>query len=183
MLGWESVVWAWRLEHFFKVVRSAFRGLPATFTVGDGHERVVAPLLLILSLGGTVGGAFVGGLVPPRLAVGALEDGSDCFLSRGMTGGDVQEFLGGSRAPASQLVDQGFAGRSRQKGSYHVGVGDVRELIALSGKAPDVPAEGFIGFLTAVLEVPWVSRAFIRALEITHEDLSQIRPALNSIGR
>ena len=80
-------------------------------------------------------------------------------------------------------MDQGFAGRSRQKGSYYVGVGDVRELIALSGKAPDVPAEGFISLLAAVLEVPWVSRAFVRALEVTHKDLHQIRPTLNSIGR
>ena len=80
-------------------------------------------------------------------------------------------------------MDQGFAGCSGQKGPYHVGVGDVWELVALSGEAPDVPAEGFIGLLTAVLEVPWVSRAFVRALEITHEDLSQIRPTLNSIGR
>ena len=89
MFGQESVVWAWPLKHFFKVVRSAFRGLPSTFTVGGGHERVVAPLLLILSLGGTVGGAFIGGLIPPRLAVGAVEDGSDRLLSRGVTGGDV----------------------------------------------------------------------------------------------
>ena len=81
MLGRKSVVWAWPLEHFFKVVRSAFCGLLATFMVGDGHERVVTPLLLILSLGGTVGGAFVGGLVLPRLAVDAVEDGSDRILS------------------------------------------------------------------------------------------------------
>ena len=81
MLGRESVVWAWPLEHFFKVVQSAFRGLPSTFTVGGGHERVVAPLLLIISLGGTIGGAFVGGLVLPCLAVGAVEDGSDRLLS------------------------------------------------------------------------------------------------------
>ena len=80
-------------------------------------------------------------------------------------------------------MDQGFTGRSGQKGSYHVSVGDVRELITLSGKALDVPAEGFIGLLTAVLEVPWVSRAFVRALEVAHEDLRQIRPTLNGIGR
>ena len=80
MFGRESVVWAWPLEHFFKVVWSAFRGLSSTFMVGGGHERVVAPLLLILSLGGTVGGAFVGGLVPPFHAVGAVKDGSDHLL-------------------------------------------------------------------------------------------------------
>ena len=79
-------------------------------------------------------------------------------------------------------MDQGFAGCSGQKGSYHVGVGDIRELVALSREAPNVPAKGFIGLLAAVFEVPWVSRAFVRALEVAHEDLRQIRPTLNSIG-
>ena len=80
-------------------------------------------------------------------------------------------------------MDQGFAGRSGQKGSYHVGVGVVRELVALSREAPDVPAEDFIGLLAAVLEVPWVSGAFVRALEVAHEDLRKIRPTLNGVGR
>ena len=71
-----------------------------------------------------------------------------------MASGDVQEFLGGSRALASQLMNQGLTGRPRQEGSYHVGVGDVRELVALSGEAPDVPMEGLAGLLTTVLEVP-----------------------------
>ena len=101
MLGQEGVVWAWPLEHFLEVVQSALRGLSATFAVSSGHERVVAPLLLIFLFGGTVGGAFAGVLVPPRLSVGAIEDGSDRLLSRGVTGGDVQEFLGSPRTPAS----------------------------------------------------------------------------------
>ena len=112
-----------------------------------------------------------------------IKDGPDCLFSRGVTSGDVQEFLGSSRAPASQLVDQGFAGHPGQKGSYYVGISDVRELIALSREAPNVPAKGFIGLLAAVFEVPWVSRAFVHALEVTHEDLRQICPTLNSIGR
>ena len=45
------------------------------------------------------------------------------------------------------------------------------ELVALLGEASNVPAEGFIGLLAAVLEVPWVSRAFVHALEVAHEDL------------
>ena len=81
MFGWEGVVWAWPLEHFLEVVRSAFRRLLATFAVGCGHERVVTSLLLIFSLGGTIGGAFVGGLVPPRLAIRKVEDCSDRLLS------------------------------------------------------------------------------------------------------
>ena len=75
-------------------------------------------------------------------------------------------------------MDQGFTGCSGQKGSYHVGVGDVRELVALPREAPNVPAKGFIGPLAAVLEVPWVSRAFVHALEVPHEDLRKIRPTL-----
>ena len=74
MLGWESMVWARPLEHFFEVPWSALYGLSAPLAVGSGHERVIAPLLLILSFGGTVGGAFAGALVLPRLAVGTVED-------------------------------------------------------------------------------------------------------------
>ena len=70
-----------------------------------------------------------------------------------------------------------------QKGSYHVGVSDVRELVALPVEAPDVPVEGFIGLLAAVLEVPWVFGAFVHALEVAHEDLRQIRSTLDGIGR
>ena len=80
-------------------------------------------------------------------------------------------------------MNQRLVGSPGQEGSYNVGVDDVRELIALSGEASDVPAEGFIGLLAAVLEVPWVSRAFVCAPEVAHEDLHQIRPTLNSIGR
>ena len=68
-------------------------------------------------------------------------------------------------------MNQGLAGHPGQEGSYHVSVGDVRELIALLGEAPDVPTEGLTGLLTAVLEVPWVPRTFVHALEVSHEDL------------
>ena len=68
-------------------------------------------------------------------------------------------------------MNQGLTGRPGQEGSYHVGVGDVRELVALQGEAPDVPTEGLTGLLTVVLEVPWVPRAFVRALEVSHKDL------------
>ena len=75
-------------------------------------------------------------------------------------------------------MNQGLIGHLGQEGSYHVSVGDVTELVALPGEAPDVPMEGFIGLLAAVLEVPWVSRAFVRALEVPHKDLPQVHPTL-----
>ena len=79
-------------------------------------------------------------------------------------------------------MNQGFTGHPGQEGSYHVGIGDVRELIALLREASDVPAEGFIGFLAAFLEVPWVPRALVCALEVSHNDLIQIHPTLDCVG-
>ena len=43
----------------------------------------------------------------------------------------------------------------------------------------DVPAEGFIGLLAVVLEVPWVLRVLVCALEVS----PQVRPTLNGVGR
>ena len=80
-------------------------------------------------------------------------------------------------------MNQGLIGRSRKEGSYHVGVGDVRELVVLSREALDVPTEGLTGLLMVVLEVPWVPRAFVRVLEVSHKDLLQIRPTLDCVGR
>ena len=83
----------------------------------------------------------------------------------------------------SQLMNQRLIGCPRQEGSYNVGVGDVRELVALPGEAPDVPSKGLTGLLTAVLEVPWVPRVLVCALEVPHKDLLQICPTLDCIGR
>ena len=69
-------------------------------------------------------------------------------------------------------MHQGLTGRPRQEGSYYAGVGDVRELVALPGEAPDVPMEGLTGLLTVVLEVPWVPRALVRALEVSQRSPS-----------
>jgi hypothetical protein len=43
-----------------------------------------------------------------------------------VAGGDVEEFLGGSWALASQLVNQGLVGGPGQESTYNVGVGDIR---------------------------------------------------------
>ena len=80
-------------------------------------------------------------------------------------------------------MNQRLVGSPRQEGSYNIGVGDVRELIALSGEAPDVVTEGLTGLLSAVFEVPWVPRALVCALEVPHKDLIQIRPSLNCVGQ
>ena len=71
-------------------------------------------------------------------------------------------------------MNQRLTGGPKQESSYNVGVDDVRELIALSGEAPDVPMEGFSGLLPTIFEVPWVSMVLVCALEVSHEDLPQI---------
>ena len=104
MLDGESMVQAWPFKQLLKVVRGTLGGLLTPLAVGGGHEQTVASLLVLL-LVGTVGGAFTGVLVPLCLALEAVEDRSDHLLARGMTGGDVEELLGGSWALTSQLMD------------------------------------------------------------------------------
>ena len=87
-----------------------------------------------------------------------------------MAGGDVQELFGGLRALASQLMNQGLAGHPGQEGSYHVGIDDVRELVALSREALDLPTEGLTGLLMVVLKVPWVLKMLVCALKVSHKD-------------
>ena len=94
------MVRAWSLKQFLEVIWSALSGLPTTIAVCGGHKRALTPLLFLL-LSGMIGGAFVDVLVPPRLAFEAVEDCSDRFFARGVAGGDVKEFLGGSWAIAS----------------------------------------------------------------------------------
>jgi len=94
------MVRAWPFEQLLEVVRGTLGGLPTPLAVSIGHERALTPLLVLL-LAGMVGGAFAYALVLPRLALEAVEDRSDCFFTRGIAGGDVEEFLGGSWALTS----------------------------------------------------------------------------------
>ena len=87
-------------------------GLPAPLPVGGGHERALAPLLVLL-LVGTVGGAFAGVHIPLHLAFEAVKNCPNCLLARGVAGGDVEELIGGLRALTSQLVNQGLIGGLR----------------------------------------------------------------------
>ena len=80
-------------------------------------------------------------------------------------------------------MNQGLTGGPRQEGPYDVGVGDVGQLVALSGEAPNVSMKGFPGLLLIVFEIPWVPKMLVRALEVPHKDLFKVRPTLDSIGQ
>ena len=88
-----------------------------------------------------------------------------------MASGNVEELLDGSRALMSQLVNQRLTGGPRQESSYNIGVGNVGQLVALPGEASDVSTKDFSGLVSAVFEIPWVSRTLVRALKVSHEDL------------
>ena len=93
---------------------------------------------------------LAGVLVPLCFALGAVKNRPDRLLARGMAGDDVEELLSGSRALTSQLMDQGLIGGPRQESSYDVGIGDVGQLVALLGEAPDVTTKGFPSLLSVV---------------------------------
>ena len=89
------MVRAWPFEQLLEVDRGTLGGLLTPLMVSSCHEQALAPLLVLL-LVGMVGGVFAGVLVPLRLAFEAVENHPDCLLARGVSGGDVEDLLGGS---------------------------------------------------------------------------------------
>jgi hypothetical protein len=57
------------------------------------------------------------------------------------------------------------------------------ERFALLGDLDDVVPKGLTRLLFAVLEVPGVSRAYVHPLEIPNEDLFELYPAMDAVGR
>ena len=80
MLDGESMVRAWPFEKLLEVIQSTLDGLSTPLTVGSGHDRALAPLLVLLLIG-AIGGTFTDVLVPLRLALGAVENRSDHLLA------------------------------------------------------------------------------------------------------
>ena len=109
MFDGEGVVWVWPLEKLVEVIGGALGRRSAGFSLGGSHERAPAPFPVLLLIR-TVRGAFVGVLVPLRLASGAIKNCSNCLLVGSVAGRDVEEFLGSPWALMSQLMDQGLAG-------------------------------------------------------------------------
>ena len=105
-------------------------------------------------------------LLPFGLAFVAVEDGSDCFLARGVTCGDVKELLGGSRILASELANQGLAGGPREECPNDVGIGDVGQRVSLLGEALDVLVQRLPLLLLVALEIPQVVGMLVHALEL-----------------
>jgi hypothetical protein len=98
-------------------------------------------------------------------------------------GRKVKEFLGGLGLVATQLVNQGFAGRAREESTDSVSVNDIGKVIDALGKAPDVGTEGLLLRLRTTLEIPRVAWSGVGALEIADEYLPELSPIADAIGR
>jgi hypothetical protein len=97
-------------------------------------------------------------------------------LARGELGGDVHQLARPGGGLAFQLAHQVAAGGAGEECANDVRVGDVGQLGALLRESPDVVLERLSRLLPATSEVPGVSRAHVRALEIAGEGLDQVVP-------
>lgn len=75
------------------------------------------------------------------------------------------------------VMHQGFVAGSLGEG---VGIHEVGHPVALSRKASYIVSRGLARLLPTIVKVPWVSRAYVRALEISDENLFQVCTALDA---
>ena len=104
VLNGVGVVQAWSLNLLLEKIGGIRVGSLPALVFDYGDEHALGPLLVLL-LTKTVGHAITGMLLPLGFALVAIEDGSDRFLTRGVTRGEIEELLGGPPILPSELVD------------------------------------------------------------------------------
>jgi hypothetical protein len=177
------MIGAWLFEHLIKNSRGFRRGASGVIAVCYGDKGVILTLLLsrpsfLLFLFRVMGGGTLGGILL-SFSLGVRKDGSDRLLARGEVGGDIQELTCLCRGLAAQLVDKFPTSGADDKCLDDIRIGDIGELGALLGKAPDKLSQSLIGLLAAVSEVLGIPRAHVCALEVPHKDLDQVGPVMN----
>jgi hypothetical protein len=83
----------------------------------------------------------------------------------------------------AELVNEGLAGGPKQECTNDVCVDDIRQRVALPGEPVNVVPQGLARLLLAALEVLGVSGAHIRPLEFPDEDLLELCPTTDAVGR
>jgi hypothetical protein len=114
---------------------------------------------------------------PLGTAVG--EDCSNCLLTRGEVGSDVEQLDGVRGSFSSKLVHQLLASGTGDECPNDVRVRDVGELSVLLRKTFDEVSERLVELLTTDPGVLGVSRAHVCALKILDKDLDQVGPAMD----
>jgi hypothetical protein len=87
------------------------------------------------------------------------------------------------RRVASKLTHEVPAGGALEDGVHDLRLGHARELRAALGEAPYEVPERLVGLLGACAQIPGVSRAHARTLEVPHEGADQIVPIVYLAGR
>ena len=80
-------------------------------------------------------------------------------------------------------MDQGLVGRPREECSDDICIDDIREGVASLGEPADVIPQGLARLLLVALEVPGVTRADIRLLEVPDEEPLEVRPVVDVVAR
>ena len=100
-----------------------------------------------------------------------------------MVRGDVKQVVGGTGLQTAKLVDQGLTGCPGEECADDIRVDDIREGVASLREPADVIPQGLAGLLLAALEVPGVTRADIRPLEVPNEDPLEVSPVADAVVR
>jgi hypothetical protein len=82
------------------------------------------------------------------------KDGINRLLAGNEVGDNIHQTVGSDGSATAQLLDQLFAGGTREEGHDDVIVGDVGKLGALFGETPDVVPEGLARLLFVASEIP-----------------------------
>ena len=78
-------------------------------------------------------------------------------------------------------MDQGLVVCPREECAVDICVDDIREGVASLRKPTDVIPQGLVAFLLTALEVPGVSWADVRPLEISDEDPLEVHPVVDAV--
>jgi hypothetical protein len=139
---------------------------------------LVLPVIALLGQGGIIGAItttkVAGGLGFPAKV------GLDGLLTGGILGDNIQELPHHVQGLVAERVDERLAASVVDEGIDHVGIANVRELIALLGEALNVLLEGLVGPLLAVAKVPGVPWAVVGTLEVADENHTEITPAADA---
>jgi hypothetical protein len=141
---------------------------------------LLAPLALLAEL---LGLAALRGRIIHTLALLAVEDCPHRLFAWGKAGGDVEQLVRVDRRAAPELAHKIPARGALEEGVHDFGLRHAWELHTAVGEAPYEVPERFAGLLGARAQVPGVSRAHVRALEISHERADQVVPVVDLAGR
>ena len=78
-------------------------------------------------------------------------------------------------------MDQGLVVSPEKECADDIRINDIREGVASLREPTDVIPQGLVGLLLTALEVPGVSRANVRPLEIPDEDPLEVHPVADAV--